>query len=127
MKWLHNFLKGCSLTGALFVFQACYGTPDAPFYGETGMAPMSFTVFSHQTGEPLQGVRVLGSAYERGPQDELGVTDADGRCRANLPYIRNVQGPYLRFEDAEGKFMSKDTVLADLQEREIIIKMNPIL
>jgi len=27
MKWLHNLLKGISLTGALFVFQACYGTP----------------------------------------------------------------------------------------------------
>lgn len=27
MKWLHNLLKGLSLTAALFVFQACYGTP----------------------------------------------------------------------------------------------------
>ena len=27
MKWLRNLLKGISLTGALFVFQACYGTP----------------------------------------------------------------------------------------------------
>ena len=26
-KWLHNLLKGMSLTAALFVFQACYGTP----------------------------------------------------------------------------------------------------
>ena len=28
MKWLHNLLKGLSLTAALFVFQACYGTPE---------------------------------------------------------------------------------------------------
>ena len=28
MKWLHNLLKGMSLTAALFVFQACYGTLD---------------------------------------------------------------------------------------------------
>ena len=27
MKWLRNILKGLSLTTALFVFQACYGTP----------------------------------------------------------------------------------------------------
>lgn len=27
MKWLHNLLKGMSLTACLFVFQACYGTP----------------------------------------------------------------------------------------------------
>jgi hypothetical protein len=32
MKWLHNLLKGFSLTAALFVFQACYGTP--PGYPE---------------------------------------------------------------------------------------------
>ena len=29
MKWLRNLLKGLSLTTALFVFQACYGTPAA--------------------------------------------------------------------------------------------------
>ena len=27
MKWLHNLLKGLSLTAVLFIFQACYGTP----------------------------------------------------------------------------------------------------
>lgn len=27
MKSLRNILKGLSLTAALFVFQACYGTP----------------------------------------------------------------------------------------------------
>lgn len=32
MKWIHNLLKGMSLTAALFVFQACYGTP--PGYPE---------------------------------------------------------------------------------------------
>ena len=32
MKWLHNLLKGLSLTACLFVFQACYGTP--PGYPE---------------------------------------------------------------------------------------------
>lgn len=26
-KWIHRGLKGLSLTTALFVFQACYGTP----------------------------------------------------------------------------------------------------
>lgn len=26
-KVIRNILKGASLTGALFVFQACYGTP----------------------------------------------------------------------------------------------------
>lgn len=30
-KWLHRALKGASLTTALFVFQACYGTPPGPY------------------------------------------------------------------------------------------------
>ena len=29
-KRIHNLLKGISLTAALFVFQACYGTPVPP-------------------------------------------------------------------------------------------------
>ena len=30
-KWIHRGLKGLSLTTALFVFQACYGTPPGPY------------------------------------------------------------------------------------------------
>lgn len=37
MKWLHNLLKGMSLTAALFVFQACYGTPDGFETGDIDM------------------------------------------------------------------------------------------
>ena len=33
-KWIHRILKGTSLTTALFVFQACYGTPPGPYYDE---------------------------------------------------------------------------------------------
>ncbi len=33
-KWLHRALKGASLTTALFVFQACYGTPPGPYLEE---------------------------------------------------------------------------------------------
>jgi len=29
-RFLRKFLKGASLTAALFVFQACYGTPVPP-------------------------------------------------------------------------------------------------
>ena len=36
MKWLHNLLKGASLTTALFIFQACYGMPQPALYAEDG-------------------------------------------------------------------------------------------
>ncbi|MBR4660227.1 MAG: hypothetical protein IKO77_02225, partial [Bacteroidales bacterium] len=54
-KWLHNLLKGASLTTALFIFQACYGTPyDYDFQTET----LEFNVKDAETGEPITGVNL---------------------------------------------------------------------
>lgn len=50
MKWLHNLLKGLSLTAALFVFQACYGTP--PGYPEPWEEPVEETTLTE--AEELQ-------------------------------------------------------------------------
>ena len=128
MKILHNILKGASLTGALFVFQACYGMPQSPLYEEGGMAPMSFSLVSHSTGEPLEGIRIKGSSWKGSleREDYLGITGEDGRCRVEIPYLRNVEGPYLRFEDPSGQFAAKDTTLADLRDRDIVIKLDAI-
>ena len=124
MKWLHNILKGASLTTALFIFQACYGAPQNPMLGEAGEAPMSFSVFSRTSGTPLKGIHILGEAknYTDGYQI-LGVTGEDGSCKVMIPYFRNVEGPFVRFEDPDGKFAAKDTVLYDLRERDIAIKL----
>ena len=120
MKWLHNLLKGVSLTGALFVFQACYGMPQPAIMEEHGEAPMSFSLVSHDTGEPLEGIKVM--AKDRG--GELGTTDADGRCRVEIPYYRNEAGPFLTFKDPQGIYAAKDTSLADLRDREIVVKLD---
>ena len=121
MKWLHNLLKGASLTGALFVFQACYGTPQLPMM-EYGVAPMTISLVSRTTGEPLEGIQV--SVRNHSDENILGTTDADGRCRVDIPYSRNVVGPVLAFEDPQGQYVPKDTTLADLRDREIIITMD---
>ena len=124
MKWLHNILKGASLTTALFIFQACYGSPQYPMMAEVGEAPMSFSVFSRTTGTPLKGIQIFGEDREhRDGYQLLGVTGEDGTCKVVLPYIRNVEGPFVRFEDPDGKFAVKDTVLYDLRERDITIKL----
>jgi len=54
MKWLHNLLKGLSLTAALFVFQACYGTPEPPFEPDIDMGdnPAPVEVIEPQAEEP---------------------------------------------------------------------------
>ena len=124
MKWLHNLMKGASLTGALFVFQACYGIPQAPIYEENGLAPMTFTLLSRTTGEPLQGIRISGEAQNFGYAQELGITDADGHCRVEIPYVRNLEGPFLYVEDPHGQYIVKDTTLVDLRDREIVIKLD---
>ena len=125
MKWLHNLLKGISFAGALFAFQACYGTPMPPIYEERGDAPMSFCVISHKTGEPIEGVMVRGGAYENDMQRDLGVTDAKGQCHVEIPYVRNMLGPYISFQGPEG-FAVKDTTLADLRDREILLKLEEV-
>ena len=126
MKFLHNLLKGASLTGALFVFQACDGMPQPALYEEGGFAPMSFSLVSGTTGEPLKGIQVKGGSRSNDKDQTLGVTDDDGRCRVEIPYQRNVGGPYLRFEDPEGHYAAKDTTLADLRDRDIVIKLADI-
>ena len=129
MKWLRDILKGASLTGALFVFQACYGIPEPPLYEEAGEAPMTFSLVSKSTGEPLEGISIGSNATINRKEGmvKMGVTDAQGKCKVNIPYRRNVEGPFVFFEDPEGRFSDKDTVLLDLRERDILIKMDPVL
>ncbi|MBP5316875.1 MAG: hypothetical protein J6Y83_04135 [Bacteroidales bacterium] len=128
MKLLRNFLKGLSLTTALFVVQACYGTPQSALMSEGGVAPMYFSLVSDDTGEPLEGIVIYGNPQKldynyTSPLPQLGITGADGKCRVDISYIKNMEGPFLTFKDPDGKYATKDTTLADLREREIIIKL----
>ena len=125
MKWLHNVLKGASLTTALFVFQACYGTPVPDMYLERGAAPMTFALKSSKDGKPLEGVRITTSTNPDNGFHEVGVTGEDGTCRVELIYARNVEGPFIRFEEPEGKYQPKDTTLADLRDRTVLVKLDP--
>lgn len=126
MKWLHNLLKGVSVTGALFVFQACYGSPQHPLY-ETGEAPMRFSLVSDQTGKPLEGIDILTKSCKNGDFIQIGTTGADGTCDVNIPFIRNEEGPLIHFSDGKGVYVSQDTTLTDLRERDIVIKMEQCL
>ena len=126
MKLFRNLLKGLSLTSALFVVQACYGTPQPSMFGEGGEAPMSFSLVANDTGEPLEGISIIGNRVDGENQYQLGVTGADGKCQTVIPYMRNIEGPNLKFEDPEGKYSATDTTLTDLREREILIKLDPV-
>jgi len=127
MKWLHNLLKGISLTGALFVFQACYGSPQDPMMVEGGEAPMTFTLVSSATGEPIEGINISSAPGQNTELRLVGTTGADGSCRVSLDYRRSIEGPYVRFEDPGGVYASKDTTLADLYDHNIKVKLFPKL
>ncbi|MBQ9475838.1 MAG: hypothetical protein IJU69_06285 [Bacteroidales bacterium] len=57
-KIIRNILKGVSLTGALFVFQACYGTPQAldsvPFEDDEVMAVDTISSDDVIAAEPVE-------------------------------------------------------------------------
>ncbi|MBR6868883.1 MAG: hypothetical protein IKM93_03610 [Bacteroidales bacterium] len=121
MKWLHNLLKGLSLTTALFIFQACYGTPEGLEH-----ISMSFKVMAADTGEPMEGVKVSARVKGyNGPDWTPGtLTGPDGE--ANVYYYRwddEVLPPAFRFEPADDTYRVKDTVITDISPRLIEIKL----
>lgn len=62
MKWLHHLLRGVSLTAALFVFQACYGSPQIPKPDEMDMDAVE--VRSDAASEEEAGAEVAETAAE---------------------------------------------------------------
>jgi len=107
-NWIKKAIGGISLTSALFVFQACYGTPQ-------DMTPDFFIhgqVKSKTTGVPIEGIKVSIAntiQYE--------ITDTEGKFSL---FTDKVNGVTLRFHDIDslqnGHFMDMDTVLTDLSE-----------
>lgn len=122
MKWLHNLLKGLSLTTALFIFQACYGTPKGL---ETEY--MVFKVVAADTGEPMEGVNVRTKVHGANGSLEWGngsLTGASGETGVQI--LRkdiSAAGLEFRFEPADDTYLVKDTTIADFQPRLIEIQL----
>jgi hypothetical protein len=102
-NWIRRIIKGLSLTSALFVFQACYGTPhdfglDLFIEGQ---------VKSKTTDLPIEGIKV---SVPGKMQYEL--TDNKGHFSFYTELMNNV---LVRFEDIDaaqnGVFAKKDTIL----------------
>ena len=105
---LRKIIGGLSLTSAMFVFQACYGTPqdfnpDLLIEGQ---------VKSKATGLPIKGIKVSvvdNLQYE--------ITDENGKFSLYTEIIKNLK---LQFADIDsiqnGLYSNKDTVLTDLSK-----------
>ena len=105
-KLIHKILSGISLTSVLFVFQACYGTPqdmeqDNQFEG---------VVKSKVTGNVIKGIKV--STNFEGRQ---AYTNDNGEFSVFLPLADQYR---LTFEDIDstqnGAFRSLDTTFTDV-------------
>ena len=121
MKWLHNLLKGLSLTTALFIFQACYGTPEG-----INHICMSFKVMAADTGDPMEGVKISArvNGYN-GPSWSNGyLTGPDGEAYVYFQRMDDeVLPPAFHFEPADDAYCVKDTIITDLSSRLIEIKL----
>lgn len=98
-------LGALSLTGALFVFQACYGPPQ----------DMGNDIYIHglvkakTTNKPIEGIKV----YVEG-ESQYVLTDSLGYYEM---YVEQDSAYKISFEDIDsslhGTFVTKDTILQD--------------
>jgi hypothetical protein len=101
--WIRKLIGGLSLTSALFVFQACYGTPQ-----DFGLDLfIEGQVKSKTSGLPIEGIKV---SVANNPQ--FTMTDGDGKFILITEMIKDLT---LRFQDVDslhnGYYTDKDTVM----------------
>ena len=107
-NWRRKLLGGLSLTSALFIFQACYGTPhdfglDIFIEGQ---------VKSLKTNIPVKGIKV--SVADK-MQSEY--TDEEGKFSL---YTEIADSYKIKFEDIDsnlnGVFVGRDTLLTNIDK-----------
>jgi hypothetical protein len=111
-NWRRKILGGLSLTSALFIFQACYGTPQ-----DFGLDIfIEGQVKSKTTGIPIKGIKVTM------PDNlQYQVTDQQGKFSL---YTEAADSYKIKFEDVDsnqnGLFSARDTTIIT-REKEIYL------
>lgn len=120
MNWIRKALKGISLTAAMFVFQACYGTMQD--YYE---AKVTFHVVDDSTGEPLQGVDIWAielandsTATEAYPY-KAAITDENGIAS----FWTAAAVEQYSFVDQDSAYLKADTILQTYDTDTINIRL----
>jgi putative lipoprotein (rSAM/lipoprotein system) len=108
-NWRRKLLRGLSLTSALFVFQACYGTPhdfglDIFIEGQ---------VKSLMTDRPIEGIKVSIA-----DKMQYEYTNEEGKFSL---YTEIADSYKIKFEDIDsiqnGIFVDRDTLLTNINEK----------
>lgn len=125
-KVVRRFLQGCSLTAAMFVFQACYGTE--PDWGE----PLNLT-FQVVDGDNnvIDGVRLQSRWEHRDSNGDLtsyggweiqGVSEENGVVRACI-YDKEFFRTRFQFADEQSRFEILDTTFVSFPEEMDTVKI----
>jgi hypothetical protein len=108
-NWIRKILAGLSFTSVLFVFQACYGTPQ-----DFGLDLLiEGQVKAENTGLPLQNIKVSVSN-----NSQYAYTNQNGEFSF---YTERIEGIELNFADSDslqnGLYAPKDTLLNNVSEK----------
>lgn len=102
--WFRKLIGGLSFTSALFIFQACYGTPQ-------DMEPdvqLEGKVVSRTSGLPVKGIRVTLDLL-----DQIDTTDENGNFSIYTQFANSYK---LIFEDVDselnGSYLTHDTIIS---------------
>ena len=106
--WRKRILGGLSLTSALFIFQACYGTPQ-----DMGLDILiEGHVRSGKTNNSIKGIKVTVT-----DKSQYEITDEEGKFSL---YTETADKYNIRFEDIDsfqnGSFATKDTILTKIDK-----------
>ena len=108
-NWKRKIIGGLSFTSMLFIFQACYGTPQDFKYDVL----VEGQVKSKTSGLPIKGIRVSPTG-----QSQYQLTDDVGK----FSFYTLIDGPLgLKFEDIDsvqnGAFFTKDTIITTVYDK----------
>lgn len=107
-NWRRKLLGGLSLTSALFIFQACYGTPQ-----DMGLDVfLEGQVKSKKSGMPVKGIKVSVT-----DKMQFEYTNEEGKFSL---YTETADSYLVKFEDIDsnqnGLFIGKDTLLTKIDK-----------
>lgn len=128
MKLLRKIMGGISLTAAMFVFQACYGT-DEDYYDYESR--VTFRITSEDTGKPLPSIRII-SREITSESGSIGADYTESQETTDTNGIATMWGtkdrPY-RFAivDDSSRYAAVDTVLfpIEVDTVNIALKLKP--
>ncbi len=102
-KWFRRIIGGLSFTSALFIFQACYGSPQDGFDDVL----VEGQVTSSTTGKPLNGIQV-----EIPSQNRTLFTDADGRFSLYVMIDDSASVRFNEYDSIQNSYtLLKDTLI----------------